>query len=119
MNPLKTLLLMVFFIVILTLTCSQDSNPIQPDFPDPDNELLIYALVIDSLFIAPGREWIVFLDSTEIWAVQNRDTAYFPGLQLNTIENFNHQNLHHHPLNIPVIKSINTDFISWEKWSAL
>jgi hypothetical protein len=119
MNPSKTIFLMPLFIVFLTLTCSQDNNPIQPDFPEPDHELIIYALVIDSLLIAPGKEWIVFLDSTEIWPIQNRDTADIPELQLNTIENFNSQNFHHHPFNIPIKKSINTNFISWKKWSEL
>ena len=106
---------MAFFLI----NCSQDSSPIQPNLQNLDDDFLIYSLIIDSLLFVPGREWIVFLDSTETWTFPPQDTAQFPNLQQNTIDNYVSCNQISSPFRINIDKSLKSDFISWKKWETL
>ena len=119
MLPVRTISSTILFMILFTVTCSQDSTPIQPHFFVSTDELFIYSLVIDSLLVIPGKEWVVFLDSTEIWPIQCQDTSRFPKLQSNTIENYQDQNLNGYPFRISLEKSVKTDYISWTKWELL
>ena len=115
----KIILFQLFLMAFILINCSQDSNPIQPNLQNMDNDFLIYSLVIDSLLFVPGREWMVFLDSTETWAFHPEDTTYFPNLQQNTIDNYNFCNQNSSPFKINIDKSLSSDFISWKKWESL
>jgi len=119
MQFIKIILVCLIFIVVIISACSGDGNPIQPNFQNTDNEFLIYSIVIDSLLLVPGREWMVFLDSTETWLFQPQDSLQFPNLLQSTIDNYNLHNKVRYPFRISIYKPLKLDFISWKKWEIL
>ncbi len=116
----KIIFFQLFFMVVIIAACSGYISPTQPKSLNTDNnEFLIYSIVIDSLLLVPGREWMVFLDSTETWFFQPQDSLQFPTLQQATIDNYIFCNQVRYPFKIAIDGPLNLDFISWKSWELL
>jgi hypothetical protein len=85
---------MIFLnITLLILNCSVEKNPVSNSaFLADEQKAAIYQAVLDSMVLLVGVERIVFKDSTEFFPISEEKYLQIPGLDPETLEDFNQRN---------------------------